>query len=126
MRTLQAQADVARREGNRLDEGVTVLYLAFSYLLQRDPRYFPEPLRFHPERWTAQFKAALPKYAYFPFAGGPRGCIGEGFAWTEMTLVIATLAQRWKLRLAPGSRVVPQPLLTLRPKYGLSMTALRR
>ncbi len=97
-----------------------------QYVMQRDPRYFSEPLRFDPERWTPEFKATLPKYAYFPFGGGPRGCIGEGFAWTEMTLVIATLAQRWKLRLAPGSRVVPQPLLTLRPKYGLSMTALRR
>lgn len=97
-----------------------------QYVIQRDARYFPDPLRFNPERWTPEFKATLPKYAYFPFAGGPRGCIGEGFAWTEMTLVIATLAQQWKLELAPGRPVVPQPLLTLRPKYGLSMTTLRR
>jgi cytochrome P450 len=100
-----------------------------QYVIQCDARYFPDPLRFNPERWTPEFKATLPKYAYFPFAGGPRGCIGEGFAWTEMTLVIATLAQKWKLQLVPGFRVVPQPLLTLRPKHGkhgLSMLALHR
>ena len=97
-----------------------------QYVIHRDARYFPEPLRFAPERWTPEFKATLPKYAYFPFGGGPRGCIGEGFAWMEMILIVAALAQQWKLQLAPGSRVVPQPLVTLRPKQGLSMTALRR
>jgi cytochrome P450 len=97
-----------------------------QYVVHRDARYFPEPLRFDPERWTQEFKAALPKYAYFPFGGGPRGCIGEGFAWMEMILVLATLAARWKLRLVRGHRVVPQPLIALRPKHGLSMTALRR
>lgn len=97
-----------------------------QYVMQRDARYFREPLRFDPERWTPEFKVALPKYAYFPFGGGPRGCIGEGFAWMEMILVVATLAQQWKLRLRPGHPVVPQPLIALRPKHGLSMTALRR
>jgi cytochrome P450 len=97
-----------------------------QYVMHRDARYFPEPLRFDPERWTPEFRAALPKYAYFPFGGGPRGCIGEGFAWMEMIFVVATLAQQWKLRLVPGQRVVPQPLIALRPKHGLSMTALRR
>jgi cytochrome P450 len=97
-----------------------------QYVMHRDARYFPEPLRFDPERWTPEFRAALPKYAYFPFGGGPRGCIGEGFAWMEMIFVVATLAQQWKLRLVPGQRVVPQPLIALRPKHGLSMTALHR
>ena len=97
-----------------------------QYVMQRDARYFREPLRFDPERWTPEFKVALPKYAYFPFGGGPRGCIGEGFAWMEMILVVATLAQPWKLRLRPGHPVAPQPLIALRPKYGLSMTTLRR
>src|SRR5205085_1691814 len=87
---------------------------------------FPEPLRFDPERWTSEFRAALPKYAYFPFGGGPRRCIGEGFAWMEATLFLATLAQQWKLRLRPGHRVIPQPLVTLRPKHGLHMIALQR
>jgi cytochrome P450 len=97
-----------------------------QHVMHRDARYFPEPLRFDPERWTPEFRAVLPKYAYFPFGGGPRGCIGEGFAWMEVTLFLVTLAQQWKLRLHPGQRVVPQPLVTLRPKHGLHMIALRR
>src|SRR4030095_17006017 len=97
-----------------------------QYVIHRDARYFPEPLRFAPERWTPEFRAALPKYAYFPFGGGPRGCLGEGFAWMEIILVVATLAQQCNLRLRPGHHVVPQPLVTLRPKHGLPMTALRR
>jgi len=96
------------------------------YLSHRDARYFAEPLRFNPERWTPEFRAALPKYAYFPFGGGPRGCIGEGFAWTEMILIVATVAQQWKLQLMPDHPVVPQPLVTLQPKHGLSMTVTRR
>ena len=97
-----------------------------QWVMHRDARYFPEPLRFDPERWTSEFRAALPKYAYFPFGGGPRRCIGEGFAWMEATLFLATLAQQWKLRLRPGHRVIPQPLVTLRPKHGLHMIALQR
>jgi cytochrome P450 len=96
------------------------------YLMHRNARYFPEPFRFDPERWTPEFRAALPKYAYFPFGGGPRGCIGEGFAWMEMILVVATVAQHWKLRLTSDRPVLPQPLVTLQPKHGLSMTTLRR
>ena len=97
-----------------------------QYVMHRDARYFPEPLLFDPDRWTLEFKAALPKYAYFPFGGGPRGCIGESFAWMELILVVATLAQQWKLRLDPRHPVVAQPLITLRPKHGLSMTVIRR
>src|SRR4030095_5708794 len=85
------------------------LVVVSPYVMHRDARYFGEPRRFQPQRWTAEFKAQLPKYAYFPFGGGPRGCIGEGFAWMELVLVVATLAQQWKLRLRPGHHVVPQP-----------------
>jgi cytochrome P450 len=97
-----------------------------QHVMHRNARYFPEPLRFDPERWTPEFKEALPKYAYFPFGGGLRQCIGDGFAWMEAILLIATLAQQWKFRLVPGHPVVPQPLLTQRPRNGLSMTAFRR
>jgi cytochrome P450 len=97
-----------------------------QHVMHRDARYFPEPLRFDPERWTGEFKAALPKYTYFPFGGGPRQCIGESFAWMEAILLIATLAQQWKFRLVPGQPVIPQTLLTQRPRHGLSMTAFRR
>jgi cytochrome P450 len=96
------------------------------WILQHDPRYFPNPDRFEPDRWTAEFKATLPQFAYFPFGGGPRRCIGESFAWMEQILVVATLAQNWTLALAPGHPVEPQPLITLRTKHGMKMTLTRR
>jgi len=92
------------------------------YVLQRDARYFPEPERFDPDRWTPEFRTALPPFAYFPFGGGPRRCIGDSFAWMELVLVVATIAQQWQLRLVPGHRVEPQPLVTLRTKHGVMMT----
>lgn len=102
------------------------IVLMSQYVMHRDPRYFPDPDRFNPERWTPEFKASLPRFAYFPFGGGPRQCIGENFAWMEAVLLLATLAQRWKCRAAPGQIVAPQPLVTLRPKYGLRMIVSRR
>ncbi len=102
------------------------IVLMSQFILHRDARYFPDPLRFAPERWTAEFKAALPRYAFFAFGGGPRQCIGEGFAWMEASLLLATIARQWKLELIPGFEVVPQPLVTLRLQNGLRMTAHRR
>jgi cytochrome P450 len=84
------------------------------YVLQRDARYYANPETFDPNRWTPAFRAGLPKFAYFPFGGGPRQCIGESFAWMELILLVATIAQQWQLRLVPGHPVVPQPLVTLR------------
>lgn len=99
---------------------------AVSYVVHRDPRFFPDPLRFDPERWTPEAKAARPRFAYFPFGGGPRQCIGEPFAWMEATLAMATLAQRWSLRLIPDQRIALLPIITLRPRYGLQMLPERR
>jgi cytochrome P450 len=96
------------------------------YIIQRDARFYTEPERFDPDRWTPAFKASLPRFAYFPFGGGPRQCIGESFAWMELVLVVATVAQRWNLRLAPGHPVETQPLITLRAKHGMRMTVSRR
>ena len=96
------------------------------YIMHRDPRFYADPERFDPARWTPEFRAALPKFAYFPFGGGPRQCIGESFAWMELILVVATMAQRWRLRLAPGHPVIPQPLITLRAKHGMRMTVETR
>jgi cytochrome P450 len=96
------------------------------YLLHRDARFFPEPERFNPDRWTPEFKASLPPFAYFPFGGGARRCIGESFAWMELILVVAAIAQKWTLRTVPGHPVVPQPVVTLRLKHGLKVTAHRR
>ena len=96
------------------------------YLMQRDARFYPDPERFDPDRWTPEFRAALPKFAYVPCGGGPRQCIGESFAWMELVLLVATIAQQYRLRLVPGHPVVPQPLITLRAKHGMRMTVARR
>ena len=72
-------------------------------------------MRFDPERFTPEARAARPRFAYFPFGGGARSCIGESFAWMEGVLLLATIGQRWRLRLQPGPPVEPQALITLRP-----------
>lgn len=98
------------------------IVLLSQFVVHHDERYYPEPERFDPERWAPETKASRPKYAYFPFGGGPRLCVGEPFAWMEGILLLAVIAQRWKLRLVPGHPVRPQPLITLRPKDGMKMT----
>jgi cytochrome P450 len=91
-------------------------YLFFSqYIMQRSPEQFPDPLRFDPERFTPEAKAGRPKFAYFPFGGGNRQCIGEAFAWMEGILLLATIAQQWRLRLVPDQRIGLAPKITLRP-----------
>ena len=94
-----------------------------QWVTHRDPRWFPDPLRFDPERWTPEARAARPKFSYFPFGGGARQCIGESFAWMEGVLLLATIAQRRRFRLAPGAAVEPQALITLRPRHGIRVIA---
>lgn len=103
--------------GYRIPAGALVFMS--QWVIHRDARFFPEPERFDPRRWTPEMEAALPRFAYFPFGGGVRKCIGESFAWTEGILVLATLAQRWRARLVEGHPVRPLPLITLRPRYGI-------
>ncbi len=111
--------------GYRIPRGS--LILVSQYVLHRDARFWTEPGRFDPERFTPEAKAARPQFAYFPFGGGPRRCIGEGFAWTEAVLLLAALARRWRLRLAPGARVGTEPRITLRPaRGGIRMKAEER
>jgi cytochrome P450 len=95
--------------------------LMSQFVMHRDARFFPDPLRFDPERFTPEAKARRAKFTYFPFGAGVRQCIGESFAWMEGVLLLATLAQKWKLKLLPAHRVEPEPLITLRPKYGMRM-----
>src|SRR5262245_10104940 len=97
------------------------ILLMSQYMTHHDARFFPDPFRFDPDRWTPEARESRPKFSYFPFGGGPRVCIGESFAWMEGALVLATIAQRFRMRLAPGHPVEMQPLVTLRPKHGMRM-----
>jgi cytochrome P450 len=100
--------------------------LMSQFITHRDERFFPDPLRFDPDRFTPEARARRTKLTYFPFGAGARQCIGESFAWMESVLLLATMAQKWKLRLVPGHPVEPEPLITLRPKYGMKMVVERR
>jgi cytochrome P450 len=93
-----------------------------QYVLQRDERFYPDPLRFDPLRHTEEEKAKRSKFEYFPFGGGQRQCIGEGFAWLEGVLLIATLSQRWRFEWIAGQPVDVDEKITLRPKYPMRMT----
>ncbi len=92
-----------------------------QYMISRTPAYFPDPLRFDPDRFTPENKAARPKFAYFPFGGGSRQCIGEGFAWMEGVLSLATIAQRWRMTYLGSAPPIPQAKITLRPRDPLMM-----
>jgi cytochrome P450 len=96
-----------------------------QYIVHRDPRYFDEPDQFRPERWADDRQKQLPRFAYFPFGGGPRVCIGNNFAMMEATLLCATIVQRFRL---PGVGPEPKPLpsVTLRPAGGLRVKVLPR
>lgn len=91
------------------------------YVTQRDARWFPEPDVFDPGRWTAEARAARPRFSYFPFSAGSRACLGEAFAGMEGALCLATIAQKWRLELEPGHRIALQPQLTLRARHGIRM-----
>lgn len=95
--------------------------LMSQFVMHHDPRYYEEPDQFNPDRWTDEFKTHLPRFSYFPFGGGIRGCIGESFAWLEGILILASLARIWKMRKLPSQRVKMDPAITLRPKYGMKM-----
>jgi cytochrome P450 len=101
------------------------LVIMSQYLIHRDPRWFDDPLAFRPERWLAPPPASRPKLAYFPFGAGPRSCIGEPFAWLEGTLLLATTAQRWRLKMQEAPED-PAPQVTLRPRGPVMMIPERR
>ena len=96
------------------------------YVTHRNPAFWDDPERFDPERFSAERSAGRPDYAYYPFGGGPRGCVGRQFALMEGQLVLAMVAQRFRLQAVPSHPIEPDPILTLRPRYGVLMTLQRR
>lgn len=102
------------------------LLLTSQWITHRDPRWYSDPLRFDPERWTAQARAARPRFSYFPFGAGPRQCIGESFAWMEGVLLLASIARKWRFSIVPETHVELLPVITLRPKFGMRLRITRR
>ncbi|HEX7787521.1 MAG TPA: cytochrome P450, partial [Methylomirabilota bacterium] len=102
------------------------ILIAPTWVVHRDPRWFDEPAAFRPERWAGDLAQRLPRFAYFPFGGGPRQCIGNAFAQMEATLILATIAQRFRLSPVPGQDIRPTPYITLRPEPDIRMLLARR
>ncbi len=92
-----------------------------QYVTHRDPRWFPNPEHFDPDRWTPENRASRPRFSYFPFSAGSRSCLGEMFASVEGVLCLTAIAQKWRLHAEPGQRIVLQPQLTLRARDGIKM-----
>jgi len=105
---------------------VNTTVIMSQWIVHRDQRYFDAPEEFRPERWLDGLESRLPAYAYFPFGGGPRRCIGQMFALMETALIAATLAQKFQFVERPGMKVIPEPLVTLRAKGGVPMTLKAR
>lgn len=97
-----------------------------QWVMHRDARFFIEPEKFEPDRWSPERAASIPKFAYFPFGAGPRGCVGQSFAMMEAIFILAAIAQQYRFAAAPGHAVVPIPSVTLRPKHGIRMVLHRR
>jgi cytochrome P450 len=111
-------------DGHRIPPHAVLL--VSPYVLQRHPAFWEHPARFDPERFTPARAAGRPRFAYFPFGGGPRRCIGQNLAMLEMLVILAMMAQTYELRLVPGHPVEPDALMTLRPRHGILMTLRRR
>lgn len=103
----------------------TQLFMS-QWVVHRDPRYFEDPEMFDPDRWEDGFAERIPRYAYFPFGGGPRLCIGASLAMMQATLLLATIAKKFRFELVSGHQAIPQPSIALRPEGGMSMVLEKR
>lgn len=122
---------MTRRAAETVEIGGYVLPAESNVILSpwvthRDPRFFPDPEAFEPERWSVEREQTTPRFAYFPFGGGPRVCIGNGFALMEAAVLLAAVAQRFQISLVPGSAVEPLASIILRPKNGVHVRLRRR
>src|SRR5437879_9428678 len=97
-----------------------------QWIMHRDPRFFPSPEQFDPGRWFEEPTQRLQRFAYFPFGGGPRVCVGASFAMMEATLLLAMIQQRFHLEIVPGHPIEIFASVTLRPKYGIRVIPHRR
>ena len=102
------------------------IILTSPYLIHHDSRFHPDPEKFNPHAWDKRSHGMNSKYEYFPFSRGPRSCIGEPFAWMQGIIVLASIAQFWRIKLVPDHPVELLPLINLRSKYGMMMTLHRR
>jgi cytochrome P450 len=102
------------------------LVFLIPFVVHRRPKLWPDPCRFDPGRFAPEHEAARPRFAYIPFGGGPRGCIGNQFAMVEAQLIVAAVAQRYRLELVPDQDIRPEPLITLRPAPGVRAVLKRR
>lgn len=100
--------------------------MVYIYGVHRNEKFWPEPEQFRPERFTKAAQKERPAFAYLPFGGGPRMCIGNNFALMEMQIALVKLLQRFRFELVPGQRIEIQPLVTLRPRYGIKMKLRER
>jgi len=110
--------------GYRVPAGASVVMS--QWVMHRDARFFSDPLKFDPDRWSRQESRNLPRFAYFPFGAGPRQCIGSSFAMMEAILLLATIARKFRFRLTEGHPIEPLPAITLRPKGGVWVELKRR
>jgi len=110
--------------GYRVPAGATLMMS--QWVMHRDPRFYDQPERFNPDRWLDERAKGTPKFAYFPFGGGPRTCIGAALAMMEGVLVLASIAQRYQIRVAEDCPVDPLPTITLRPRHGIKAVVTRR
>ena len=113
-----------RAKGHTISKGSIVVIA--PWLLHHDERWWPEPLAYRPERWLGDDQEHRPRYAFIPFGGGPRVCIGEPFARMEAAMIVASIGRAWRFEAASAGEPELQAVITLRPRGGLPLVARRR